>query len=547
MRRRHRRPRLAAIADRRLRVQARLSALVAAAALTATSFSAACARQSPDPITGPYAALLASSADLGPSHSADTQLTVTLADPTQAPALTRWAGDRGLWVRTRPGDGWAIVEGPAAEVSRAFDVPIHDYRGRKGQVFYASTHQPSIPSPLRGVVAGVGRINSYTPHHLKSPGFLPLDVRWGGLTPDGLLQAYNADPLAEQGITGKGQTIVFFAFDSADQEDLDLFADTSELPRFTPVIVGGKPEEQHGETAMDLQVAHAIAPDARLVVVNARATVEGDGAFEKIGKMFEEADRQFPGAVWSLSIGWGCDKLVTAADLAPVAAALERAQRRGTSAFDASGDNAGLECKASDAWSAPPGPDDIGLDAVSSIPAMTTVGGTTLSTSPRGDWVGERPWVDSPLSQGSTGGVSVLFDRPQWQSQLDIEQDPQRRRLVPDVAAVGDPFTGVRFIYKQTEVLGGGTSQSAPIWAAMTALMNQYLVERGGHQIGNANPLLYRVAAGSYLPGFRNVGRGGNAVYYSNPGYDLVTGLGSPNIDNLARNILGLQKGVAPR
>ena len=269
--------------------------------------------------------------------------------------------------------------------------------------------------------------------------------------------------------------------------------------------------------------------------------------FEKIGKMFEEADRQFPGAVWSLSIGWGCDKMVTAADLAPVVAALERAQRRGTSAFDASGDNAGLECKPSEAWSAPPGPDDIGLDAVSSIPAMTTVGGTTLSTSPRGDWVGERPWVDSPLSQGSTGGVSVLFDRPQWQSRLQIEQDTQRRRLAPDVAAVGDPFTGVRFIYKQTEVLGGGTSQSAPIWAAMAALMNQYLLGHGGHQLGNANPLLYRVAASSYFPGFRTVGRGGNAVYYSNPGYDLVTGLGSPNIYNLARNILGLQKGVAPR
>ncbi len=86
---------------------------------------------------------------------------------------------------------------------------------------------------------------------------------------------------------------------------------------------------------MDLQVAHAIAPDARLVVVNARPTVEGDGAYEKIGRMFEETDRQFPGAVWSLSIGWGCEALVTAADLAPVQAALVAAQKRGTSAFDA--------------------------------------------------------------------------------------------------------------------------------------------------------------------------------------------------------------------
>ncbi len=509
--------------------------------------SAGCARRTPAAITGPYASLLASSNDLGPSRVGDAQLTVTLADPTQADALTRWAGGRGLWVRWRPGDGWAVVEGAAADVARAFDVPVRDYRGRKGQVFYASPQQPSVPSPLRGVVTGLGRINGYTPHRMASPGFLPLDVPKGGLTPGGLLEVYNATPLAEQGFTGKGATIVFFAFDSADQEDLDTFADTSGLPRFTPVIVDGKPEEEHGETAMDLQVAHAIAPDARLVVVNARPTVQGDGAFEKIGKMFEEVDRQFPGAVWSLSIGWGCEKLVTAADLAPVEAALAAAQRRGTSAFDASGDTAGLECKGGDEWSAPPGPDDIGLDAVASIPAMTSVGGTTLSTSPRGQWVAEHAWVDSPLSQGTSGGVSALFDRPQWQNRLNIERDTERRRLTPDVAAVSDPFTGVRFIYKQTEVLGGGTSQAAPIWAGLTVLMNQYLVANGGRPLGNANPLLYRVAAGANLPGFRDVRRGGNAVDTAIPGYDLVTGLGSPNVHNLARNLLDLQRGVAPR
>ena len=142
-----------------------------------------------------------------------------------------------------------------------------------------------------------------------------------------MLEAYNATPLADAGFTGKGATIVFFAFDKADQDDLDTFADTSGLPRFTPVVVGGQPAESHGETAMDLEVAHAIAPDAQLVVVNARPTVEGDGAYEKIGRMFEEVDRQFPGAVWSLSIGWGCEAFVSAADLAPVEAALAAAQR----------------------------------------------------------------------------------------------------------------------------------------------------------------------------------------------------------------------------
>lgn len=498
-------------------------------------------------IVGPYASLLASSADLGPSRAGDAQLTVTLAGANRPEALIGWAEAQGLWVRWRPGDAWAIVEGAAERVAGAFAVPVNDYRSRKGREFYASPEQPEVPEPLRGVVTGVGRLLGYTPHRMASPGFLPLDVQKGGLTPGGLLRAYNATPLTEAGFTGRGATIVFFAFDSADQQDLDTFADTSGLPRFTPVVIGGQPAEEHGETAMDLQVAHAIAPDAQLVVVNARPTVEGDGAYEKIGRMFSEADRQFPGAVWSLSIGWGCEAFVNAADLAPVQYALAAAQRNGTSAFDASGDTAGLECKGGDEWSAPPGADDIGLDAVASLPAMTSVGGTTLSTGPRGQWVAEHAWVDSPLSQGTSGGVSALFDRPDWQSRLTVGRDAERQRLTPDVAAVADPFTGVRFIFKQQEVIGGGTSQAAPIWAALTVLMNQYLVANGGRPLGNVNPLLYRVAAGSNLPGFRDVRRGGNAVDVSQPGYDLVTGLGSPNTHNLARNLLDLQKGVAPQ
>lgn len=452
-----------------------------------------------------------------------------------------------MWVRWRPGDAWAIIEGAAHDVARAFEVPVNDYRGRKGQVFYASPEQPPVPTVLRDLVDGLGRIMGYTPHRTNRPGLLPLDVPTGGLTPGGLLDAYNATPLADEGHTGNGETIVFFEFDSFDQKDLDTFADTSGLPRFRPEVIGGQPGEQHGETAMDLQVAHAIAPDARLVVVNARPTVEGDGAYEKIGRMFSETDRRFPGAVWSLSIGWGCDALVTAADLAPVESALATAQRHGTSAFDATGDTAGLECKGGDEWSSPPGSDDVGLDAVSSIPAMTAVGGTTLSTGPRQQWLAEYAWFDSPLSQGTSGGVSALFGRPAWQQKLIAERDTGRQRLSPDVAAVGDPSTGVRFIFGQREFVGGGTSQSAPIWAALTVLMNQYLKANGGRPLGNANPLLYRVAAGSDLPGFRDIRLGGNAVDTSQPGYDLVAGLGSPNTYNLVRNLLDVQTGAMPR
>ncbi len=493
-------------------------------------------------ITGPYASLLAASRDLGPSHAGDAQLTVTLPAATRPASLIGWADTHRLAVRWRPGQQWAIVHGGAQDLAQAFDVPVHDYRGRMGQVFYASSDQPALPASLRGEISAVGRILSYTPHRTARPDLLPLDVPSQGLTPQTLLTTYNATPLAAAGFTGKGATIVFFEFDGYDQRDLDSFAEISGLPKFTPVLVGGHPGEAQGETVMDLEVAHAIAPDAQLVVVNARPTVEGGGAHEKIGRMFDAADQQFPGAIWSLSIGWGCDALVNAADLAPIRAALTNAHRHGTAVFDASGDTAGLECKGGNDFSSPPGADDVGVDAVASLPEMTSVGGTTLSTDLQGRWMAEQAWTDVPMSQGSSGGASRLFARPGYQLALSAGRD-STHRLVPDVAAVADPFTGVRIVFEQQPRLGGGTSQAAPIWAALTVLMNQYVVAHGGTALGDLNPLLYQVAAGSQLPGFRDVTLGHSAVDDSTPGYDLVTGLGTPNADNLARDLLDAQQG----
>ncbi|MDH6196950.1 kumamolisin [Mycobacterium frederiksbergense] len=500
------------------------------------------------PIGGPYAQLLAASTDLGPAESGSAQLTLTLHDATRPAALYRWADEHALSVRWRPGDAWAIAEGQPADLATAFGVDIHDYRGRRGQEFYASPQQPSVPEPLRGEITEVGRILGYTPYRMSRPDLhqLPLDVPDRGLTPQALLNTYNLSDLARQGFTGKGSTIVIFAFDGYDQNDLDVFAATFGLPTFTPTLVGGQPSAPHGETTMDLQVAHAIAPDARKVVINARPTVQGDGAYEKIGQLLESADRQFPGAVWSFSIGWGCDKLITAADLAPVRSALAAAHTRGTTAFNASGDLAGLECKGGQDWSSPPGDDDIGLDSVASLPEITDVGGTTLSTDSDGGWLAEQAWFDVPLTQGTGGGVSAIFDRPSWQHGLTppggTEAGGVQRRLTPDVAAVADPFTGVKIVLNNRVLVGGGTSQSAPMWAGMAAVMNQYLLANGGRELGDLNPMLYRIAAGAPLPAFHDVTLGGNAVASAGPGYDLVTGLGTPNVENLVKNILVLQR-----
>ena len=135
-----------------------------------------------------------------------------------------------------------------------------------------------------------------------------------------------------------------------------------------------------------------------------------------------------------------------------------------------------------------------------------------------------------------------------WQYRLTAERDTDRRRLSPDVSAVADPFTGVRFIYKQTEVIGGGTSQAAPIWAGLTVLMNQYLVANGGRPLGNANPLLYRRRRGREPP---RLPRCANAEATRSttpcPAMTWCPASGSPNIYNLARNILDAPEGGSPR
>jgi kumamolisin len=491
-------------------------------------------------IAGPYARLLAQAVDLGPARGEHVQLTAELSDGARPVALTEWARDRGLSVSWRDGDGWAVLDGTSRAVAGALDVTVHDYRGRRGEVFYASPQQPGVPEQLRGEVTELGRILGYTPYHEGIPPTPPLDVPDGGLMPTELLTAYNVDALAAAGFNGAGMTVAVFAFDGFDQRDMDSFADWFSLPRFTPEVVGGMPGQRRGEATMDIQLIHAIAPSAKIVLVNARSTVEGDGAYVKLGKLMESVDQRYPGAVWSFSVGWGCDRVMSRADLAPVRSALSRAHRNGTTAFDASGDLAGLECKGGHDWSDSPSPDDIGVDAVASVPEMTAVGGTTLSTDMQGQWLAEQGWYDVPLTQGSGGGSSVLFARPSWQVGHE-HAGPHDKRMVPDVAAVADPFTGVKFVFGQQVLVGGGTSQSAPIWAGLAAVMNQFLVSRGLSQLGDLNPLLYDIAQGAGVPGFRDIALGANAVTPVHPGYDMITGLGTPNIDNLIKDVLVLK------
>ena len=124
----------------------------------------------------------------------------------------------------------------------SFGVPVHDYRGRRGQVFYASPQQPAVP---RDVARRDQRTRPDPRLHPASScaAARPCD-RAAQTGPD---PAPNCWPrttpasLAAQGFTGKGNTIVFFEFDGFDQDDLDSFADLSGLPTSRPIVIGGQP------------------------------------------------------------------------------------------------------------------------------------------------------------------------------------------------------------------------------------------------------------------------------------------------------------------
>jgi len=521
----------------------RLVALLAAVYLALAMGTGSTGVSSPRLIAGPMAWLLSASKDLGPAHKDAISLAASLHRSARPDALIGWTQRHHLNVQWQPGADWAYIEGTPASLGSAFDVAIHDYRSRSGEIFYAAAEQPSIPAALTGEVSELGTILGYQLMHRAQPPNIPLDVPRGGLKPPALLRTYNAEPLARDGFTGQGQTVVFFEIDGYKQTDLDQWADKLGSPRFTPVLIGGQPGKVLGETEMDLEVVHAIVPDAKLVVVNALA-FGGSTSYAQAGQMYQLADRQFPGAVWSTSLGIGCDRMATAADLAPVESAVQIAESHGTSAFMSSGDSGGLECADFNGdWSTPPGEKDQGINAVGSVPAMTDVGGTTLSTDANGVWVSEASWFDSPMSQGTGGGVSRLFPRPPWQNTVSSAWD-STHRLTPDVAADADPYSGVSILVDGHWMAGGGTSQSAPIWAGLTVLVNQFLSANGGQPVGNINPVLYQVAAGAARPAFHDVVMGGNAVHIAVPGYDLVTGLGTPDTDNLAHDILDVQKGV---
>jgi len=305
-----------------------------------------------------------------------------------------------------------------------------------------------------------------------------------------------------------------------------------------------------GEEVLDVELVHALAPDATLVILllpstsldNTKNAVAAAVAEFRLGPTL--------GGVMSISAAGqiGGEHCVSRAQADRVNAAIQAAVDRGMTVVAASGDigAAAYQC---DLYSALTGTAPVapvkGVLLLASDPLVLSAGGTSLTAShATGAWISETAWglaSGNPGNQGgsfqaSGGGFSQLFARPAYQAGVP---GIGAARGVPDVSADASDRTGVAVVFsngtQDTVQSHGGTSAAAPIWAALMALADQY----AGRHLGFVNPAIYQIARGaSYHRAFHDVTTGNNSVefpptkitgYQAGPGWDPVTGCGSPD------------------
>ena len=438
-------------------------------------------------------------------------------------------GTASLTPYWRLGNDWVLVSGRVEDVGGALSVQLRRYIARSGVEFIAPTTTPSVPAAWRPLVRGLDVLNGY-------PRAGSMAVRAGGMTPNDVVTAYNMRPLHELGIDGSGQTVVVTVpGDGYRQAALDEFTSRFGLPPLTLVSKADDPLmiEAGAELEMDVETIHAIAPGARILVYASAKT--------SIGSMLEIQDRavvENPGAILSQSWGW-CEPITPTAVLDANEAIYELAAEARTTAFFSSGDNGAFSCLTeNDDWGRPPSDDRIGAHMGASMPGITSVGGTRLSLREDGSYYHETAWTWPAGTSGSGGGHSTYYAQPPWQFGPGIPEPVEgAKRLYPDIAADAESGMAI-YLTKYGWTTGGGTSQSVPIWAGMTALINGYLARQELPPVGFLTPLLYQLARDPQpFPPFHDIVQGSNLVEPTVSGYDTTTGLGSPDAWNLARDL----------
>jgi kumamolisin len=453
------------------------------------------------------------------------------ADPQDVEKVAAFAKEHQLVVvASEPARRTVVLSGTASAMSAAFGVTLqqfeHDggtYRGRTGSI--------SVPSALGNIVEGVFGLDNrpQATSHLRifdSIGAAKDHVAGASFTPPQLAVLYQFP----SGLDGSGQCIGIIELGGGFKPaDIKTYFGSLGLPVPTvkAISVDGAPNHPtnsnsaDGEVMLDIEVAAALAPKAEIAVYFAPNT--NKGFLDAITMAVHDSVNK-PSVI---SISWGsAESTWTIQAMKQFDQAFQAAASMGVTICVAAGDSGSS--------------DGVGdrmphVDFPASSPFALGCGGTKLTASGHAI-TAEVVWNENATSSAGGGGVSGFFALPSYQAAAHVPPvagGSKTGRGVPDVAGDADPNSGYQVRVDGQNLVIGGTSAVAPLWAGLVALMNQKLTK----PVGYLNPLLYGSLAGKGL--FNDIVKGNNGAYSAGPGWDACTGWGSPRGGKLLQALEG--------
>jgi len=454
------------------------------------------------------------------------------------------------------------LSGRIADMSTAFGVKLERYRA--GNISYRGrTGSLTIPEDLRDVVVRVLGLDDRPVVETHYRVWKKTSTSGAGrgqahkqsgakrVRPAAKVQATSFSPLQlasiyefPTGLDGSGQTIGIIELNDVDSQgnptgagyqtsDLETFFSNLDIPTPNVSAVGvdgganvpGQDADADAEVTLDIEVAGAIAPGAKIAVYFGTNTDDG---FVQVLSAAVHDDVRKPAII---SVSWGqAEETATPQMLNGLEEILEEATALGVTVCIAAGDD-GSPDMVKKVWDKKPH-----VDFPASSPFALACGGTTLDSSSKPGAPEETVWNEGAQGGATGGGVSNFFPKPSYQVNVNVPAPATSAggRGVPDVAADADPSTGYSVFIGGSPQVIGGTSAVAPLYAGLVARMNQSLAKSGGNPVGFLNPLLYSLPTGGGP--FHDVVSGNNDIYKAlggefaaGPGWDPCTGLGSIN------------------
>ncbi|MCP4221466.1 MAG: S8/S53 family peptidase [bacterium] len=473
------------------------------------------------------------------------------ADPEDIKKVETFAADHKLKVKkVEAAHRSVILEGSLKNLSLAFEVDFVNYTHHHGD-FRGFEGDVAIPEELSDIVNGVfGLSNARAASPYANVSMLEADGdidEGDGFYPSRIAELYNFP----KGLTGEGQSIGIIQLGGGYQAKcLEQYFKKAgmAMPVIKDVLVAGAKNDPYigevkspadlgafastAEVYGDIEVAAGVAPGAQLVVYFAPNTHVG------FLLALKEAvhDDNFNSVI---SISWGFPESDWHDNEAITSAfneTLAEAAAKGITICAASGDSGSSDLTMSQQSPAQ-------VDFPSSSPHVLACGGTRLHIED-GKVVKEVAWkhtvaaykvdaleIELPVTMASGGGVSELFEPPEYQTKagvtpVSVNPDGVAGRGVPDISATADFRSGYKVQVNEQEIVSNGTSLVAPLYAGLFARINQKLDGRVGH----IHEFLYKHAESK---GFVNTVSEGNNVltlyggYYAQEGWDACTGWGS--------------------